>query len=260
MLEAVGRAWLRHLVDHISARGSRHAAYRANPLVIEVFTRLADGSIGAAVDWERVSVWSANSAHERSLDATARCALGSLGVPPEHLHLVSHGGRHQRPGARSSERYAAELRRARAWTTTAPFLPSTSHSWPLVKRGPWLAFIPNDPRPTTPDAVTVDRVTGEVTLTLTALSTAREVWLLGVGKTGGASVHLALTGGPLQVPAAGARGQARTLCVARRTSSKRTPLVATPPRLPLATRHASDFWGFVIPPGSLDSQTRHPHQ
>src|SRR6202020_1947268 len=53
-----------------------------------------------------------------------------------------------------------------------------------------------------------------ITMTLPAIRRAREVWILAAGEEKAGAVRLALSdAGPVQVPAAGARGQRRTLLV-----------------------------------------------
>ena len=51
-----------------------------------------------------------------------------------------------------------------------------------------------------------------LTLTLPSICAAREVWMIAAGEEKAGAVQLALSGaGPVQVPAAGARGRQRTL-------------------------------------------------
>ena len=63
-----------------------------------------------------------------------------------------------------------------------------------------------------------------LTLTLPAIQCAREVWLLAAGAEKAGAVRLALSDvGPVQVPAAGARGRLRTLFLLDRDSASRLP-------------------------------------
>jgi len=220
VLEAVGARLVTSLVDHISARGSATLLIDPDPLITEVLTRLSKGSIGAAVDWERVCVWSARSSGQDLLDATS-AALSSLGVPGEKSFLVlsSESG----SVVDVAERYAAQLRTARGLDDHGAVPAFDIALLAIGETGSVAALHPERPTAYDAGAVTVDPVTSEVTLTLTALSTAREVWLLGVGKQVAPGVHLTLTGGPLQVPAAGARGQARTLVLLDEAAASALP-------------------------------------
>jgi 6-phosphogluconolactonase len=59
-----------------------------------------------------------------------------------------------------------------------------------------------------------------LTLTLPAINTAEEVWLIASGEAKAKAVGMALTGaGPVQLPAAGARGVERTLWLLDRAAA-----------------------------------------
>jgi 6-phosphogluconolactonase len=63
-----------------------------------------------------------------------------------------------------------------------------------------------------------------LTLTLPAIQCAREVWVLAAGGEKAGAVRLALSDvGPVQVPAAGARGRQRTLFLLDRAAASRLP-------------------------------------
>jgi 6-phosphogluconolactonase len=63
-----------------------------------------------------------------------------------------------------------------------------------------------------------------ITLTLPAIRAAREVWVVVAGKEKAGAVRLALSdSGPVQVPAAGARGRQRTLFLLDRAAAKIPP-------------------------------------
>ena len=63
-----------------------------------------------------------------------------------------------------------------------------------------------------------------LSLTLPAIRSAREVWVLATGAEKAGAVRLALSDvGPVQVPAAGARGRQRTLFLLDRAAASRIP-------------------------------------
>jgi 6-phosphogluconolactonase len=63
-----------------------------------------------------------------------------------------------------------------------------------------------------------------ISLTLPAIQRAREVWILAAGQEKAGAVRLALSdAGPVQVPAAGARGQQRTLFLLDRSAASQLP-------------------------------------
>jgi 6-phosphogluconolactonase len=63
-----------------------------------------------------------------------------------------------------------------------------------------------------------------LSLTLPAIRCAREVWVLAAGKEKARAVRLALSAsGPVQVPAAGARGRQRTLFLLDKAAASELP-------------------------------------
>jgi 6-phosphogluconolactonase len=59
-----------------------------------------------------------------------------------------------------------------------------------------------------------------ISLTLPAINTAEEVWLIATGTEKAGAVGMALTGaGPVQLPAAGVRGVERTLWMLDRAAA-----------------------------------------
>ncbi len=63
-----------------------------------------------------------------------------------------------------------------------------------------------------------------ISLTLPAIRSAREVWLLAAGAEKAAAVHLALSGaGWVQIPAAGAQGRVHTLWLLDRAAASDLP-------------------------------------
>lgn len=69
-----------------------------------------------------------------------------------------------------------------------------------------------------------------ISLTLPAIRRASEVWLMTTGPTKAAAVAMAVGGaGEIQVPAAGARGQRRTLWLLDRAAAAKVPDVFIPP-------------------------------
>jgi 6-phosphogluconolactonase len=64
-----------------------------------------------------------------------------------------------------------------------------------------------------------------ISLTLPALNTAEEVWLMATGTEKAGAVGMALSGaGPVQVPAAGVHGVDRTLWLLDRAAAAQVPL------------------------------------
>jgi 6-phosphogluconolactonase len=63
-----------------------------------------------------------------------------------------------------------------------------------------------------------------ITLTLPAIQTAQEVWVIAAGEAKAGAAHMSLSdAGPIQVPAAGARGRHQTLFLLDRAAASRLP-------------------------------------
>jgi 6-phosphogluconolactonase len=63
-----------------------------------------------------------------------------------------------------------------------------------------------------------------LTLTFPAINAAREVWIIASGEDKAGAIRLALSGaGPVQVPAAGARGRQQTLFLLDRAAAAAVP-------------------------------------
>jgi 6-phosphogluconolactonase len=63
-----------------------------------------------------------------------------------------------------------------------------------------------------------------ITLTLPSLQAAKEIWLIAAGEEKARAVRLALSNaGPIQVPAAAARGRQRTLFLLDRAAASQLP-------------------------------------
>ncbi len=72
-----------------------------------------------------------------------------------------------------------------------------------------------------------------VTLTLPAIRSAREVWLLAAGEDKAEAAAIALSGaGEIQAPAAGARGRTRTLWLLDKPAASQLPRSLYPPASP----------------------------
>jgi 6-phosphogluconolactonase len=72
-----------------------------------------------------------------------------------------------------------------------------------------------------------------VTLTLPAIRSAREVWLLAAGEDKAEAAAIALSGaGEIQAPAAGAQGRSRTLWLLDAAAASQLPRSLYPPASP----------------------------
>ena len=212
-------------MDVTAARRSASLVLTGGTIGIQVLAAVAAEPARAAVDWRRVDIWWGDEAFRPAGDAArvetqARAALlDHVGVSQDRVHPMpsSDGPDGDDPQA-AADRYAAELRAA-AGQSGPGDVPAFDVL--LLGIGPdahIASLFPGLPAVSERRRAVVG-VTGSpkppprrISLTLPAITTAREVWVVAAGADQAEPVRLAQTeADPVQVPAAGARGRERTL-------------------------------------------------
>jgi 6-phosphogluconolactonase len=187
-----------------------------------------------AVDWHRVEVWWGDERFlpagdgERNETQARAVLLDALPLDPARVHpmpAASPGDDPEAAAARYAETLAAA---ARPGTAALPHfdllllgvgedghVASVFPEHPAAYETRAVAGVRGSPKPPP----------NRVTLTLPALNTAEEVWLLATGEEKAGAVGMALTGhaGPVQLPAAGVRGVERTLWLVDRAAASQVP-------------------------------------
>ncbi|GLU49441.1 6-phosphogluconolactonase [Nocardiopsis ansamitocini] len=211
------------LVDAQALRGSASIVLTGGGIGIAVLKELAAAPARDAVDWQRVDVWWGDERFlptgdpERNETQARAALLDHIALPADRVHAMpaSDGadGPEPEPGA---ARYAEELRAAADGADSPSFdvcllgvgpdthVASLFPEHPALREtGQAVVAVHDSPKP--PPT--------RVSLTLPAIRASREVWLLasGTGKAEAVRLALAKEAGPLEVPAAGARGRSRTL-------------------------------------------------
>jgi 6-phosphogluconolactonase len=238
--EAAAARLLTRLVDVQASRGSACVVLTGGGIGTATLAALAASPARDAIDWRRLDVWWGD---ERFLPAgdparnetTARAALlGRVPVDPARVHAMpGAGGADDGDPESAAQRYAAEL--------AAAALPGDHGGVPtfdvcllgIGTDGHVASLFPGQPALHELER-TVVGVRGapkppplRLSLTLPAIRRAAEVWLLATGAPKARAVHLALSdAGPVQVPAAGARGRSRTLVLLDEAAA-----AALPPQL-----------------------------
>jgi 6-phosphogluconolactonase len=245
LAKAVAARLVIRLVDAQAARGSASVVLTGGGIGIAVMRELRDNPAREAVDWRRVDVWWGDerfvpAGDKDRNDLQAREALlDAVPVDPARVHpLPSADGPLGDDPEAAAESYAAELAAA-----THPEDHGDVPRFDVLllgvgEDGHIASIFPE--MPAVYDDRSVVAVRGSpkppptrLTLTFRAISAATEVWLVVVGAAKAPAVALALGGaGRNQVPAAGARGRARTLWLLDRAAASRLP--AGLARLPLA--------------------------
>jgi 6-phosphogluconolactonase len=204
----------------------------------EVLAELGAAPARDAVDWPRVEMWWGDERFvptgdpDRNETGARAALLDHVDVLPEHVHPMPgpDGPDGDNPEA-AAHRYAEWLRAA-ARPEDHGAVPSFDVL--MLGIGPEAhvaSLFPGLPALYETER-TVVAVRGSpkppptrLSLTLPAITSAREVWILASGAEKAGAVRLALSGaGPVQVPAAGARGRQRTLFLLDRAAAEQVPV------------------------------------
>jgi 6-phosphogluconolactonase len=236
LAKAVAARLVTRLVDVQSARGTGSVVLTGGGVGTAVLGELAASGAREAIDWRNLDVWWGD---ERFLPAGdpqrnetgARAALlDHVDVDPARVHPMpaSDGPAGDDPEA-AAELYAAELR---AVARPEDHGPVPSFDVLMLGVGPdghVASLFPGmpalyDERPVVAVRGAPKPPPTRITLTLPSIQTAKEVWMIAAGEEKARAVRLALSdAGPVQVPAAGARGRQRTLVLLDRAAASQLP-------------------------------------
>lgn len=240
LARAVAARLVTGLVDAQAARTSASLVLTGGTVGTATLRALADSPARDAVEWPRLDVWWGDErflpgGHEERNETAARAALlDSVPLEPRRVHPMpaSDGPDGADPEA-AAARHADELARAHhpeeAYPGTARVPAFDVLLLGVGPDGHVASLFPE--MPAVHDERTVVAVRGapkppptRLSLTLPAIRSAREVWLVVAGEDKAGAVEMALGGaGPVQVPAAAARGRARTLWLLDRGAASRLP-------------------------------------
>lgn len=237
---AVAARLLVRLVDAQVARGRASAVLTGGTVGTQVLREVAASPAARAVDWTRVSLWwgderfvpaddpdrNAGQAKEAVLDA-----LAALGMPASGVHAMpaSDGADGDDPDA-AARRYAAELAdAAREEGVTGPLPVFDVLMLGAGPDGHVASLFPGHPSLEAGDVDGVEVIPvrdapkpppTRLSLTLPAITSAEEVWLVVAGEEKAPAVAEALAG-PGRLPASRAHGASRTLWLVDRAAASR---------------------------------------
>jgi 6-phosphogluconolactonase len=234
--KAVAARLVTRLVDAQAARGSASVVLTGGEIGIAVLRELRDNPARDAVDWHRVDVWWGDERFvpagdpERNDRQGREALLDRVPLDPDRVHPfpAADGPLGSDPEAAAAW-YAAEL--------AAHARPEDHGDVPrfdvlllgVGDEGHTASIFPESPAAYEERSVVAVRGAPKpppirLTLTFRAIAAATEVWLVVSGAAKAPAVALALGGaGPVQVPAAGARGRMRTLWLLDRAAASRLP-------------------------------------
>ncbi|GII21699.1 6-phosphogluconolactonase [Planosporangium mesophilum] len=231
LAQAVAARLAVRLIDAQAERGEASVVLTGGRIAFAVYRALRDSPARDAVDWPRVDVWWGDERFvphddpQRNERQAREALLDAVPLDPARVHPMppSDGPDGPDPEA-AAARYAEELARA-AKPGTAPLPHFDVLLLGVGEDGHVASVFPEHPvayetRPVAAVRGAPKPPPVRLTLTLPAINTAEEVWLIASGPDKASAVRLALSGaGPVQVPAAGVRGVDRTVWLLDRAAA-----------------------------------------
>lgn len=246
LMAAIAARLITKLVDTQDRYGEATVVLTGGSMGIGTLKAVAESPARLAVNWSKVNIWWGDErfveadSPDRNTRQADEALLDRLALDPARVH---------RPGAADDfatpDDAAADYARRLAEAAAAEHEADVSGSRPdapgrlprfdvlLLGVGPdahVASLFPEMPgiRETERTVVGVEHAPkpppSRISLTLPAIKSADEVWMLVAGEDKAGAVGLALAGaGPVHVPAAGARGRSRTLWLIDAAAAARVP-------------------------------------
>ncbi|WP_019433821.1 MULTISPECIES: 6-phosphogluconolactonase [Streptomyces] len=243
MAQAAAARLITKIVDAQAARGTASVVLTGGRNGNGLLAALAASPARDAVDWGRLDLWWGD---ERFLPAgdpdrnevqAREALLERVPVDPSRVHpMPASDGPWGNDADAAAEGYAAELATARdvlnhgAVPRFDVLLLGVGPDTHVASLFPEHPALHERERPVVAVHGAPKPPPTRITLTLPAIRTAREVWLLAAGEDKADAARIALSGpGELQVPAAGAYGESRTLWLLDRAAASALPPQLYPP-------------------------------
>lgn len=223
LAEAAAARLIVRLTDAQAERGEAAVVLTGGRIAAQIYKAIRESPAREAVDWSRVNVWWGDERFlpagdpERNETQARAALLDSLKLDPARVHpMPASDGPDGDDAEAAAARYAAEL--AEAARPGHAVLPNFDVVLLGIGEDGHVASVFPE-HPVTFETRPVSAVRGSpkpppvrITLTLPAINTAEEVWLIASGAGKASAVGLALAdAGPRQVPAAGVHGLDLTL-------------------------------------------------
>jgi 6-phosphogluconolactonase len=237
LAKAVAARLVTRLVDASAASGHASLVLTGGRIGTQILAELAAAPARDAVDWRHLDIWWADERFlpvgdpERNETGARAALLDHVAANPDRVHVMPgpDGPDGDDPEA-AADRYAGWLKAA-AQPEERVRVPSFDVL--LLGIGPEAhvaSLFPGLPALYEEERAVV-AVRGapkppptRLSLTLPAIRAARDVWIIASGAEKAGAVRLALSAaGPVQVPAAGARGRQQTLFLLDRAAAARLP-------------------------------------
>lgn len=233
--QAVAARLVVKLLDAQADRGQASVVLAGGRVAAAVYRAVAALPARDAVDWSRVDVWWGDERFlpagdpDRNETQARRALLDALPLDPARIHpMPGSDGPDGADPEGAAARYAAELA-----TAARPGTAALPHFDVLMlgvgEDGHVASVFPEHPvhyesRPVSAVRGSPKPPPLRVTLTLSAINTAEEVWLVASGADKARAVGMSLAGaGAVQLPAAGVHGVGRTLWLLDRSAATDVP-------------------------------------
>jgi 6-phosphogluconolactonase len=236
LAKAVAARLVTRLVDAIAARGHASLVLTGGGIGTLVLAELDAAPARDAVDWRHLDIWWGDERFvptgdpERNETGARKALLDRVDISPERVHPMPGPDGPDGPDPEAAAARYAEWLLAASQPEDHSQVPSFDILMlGIGPEGHVASLFPG--MPALYEERTVVAVHGSpkppptrLTLTLPAITAAREVWIIASGDDKASAVRLALSGaGPVQVPAAGARGRQQTLFLLDRAAAAQLP-------------------------------------
>jgi len=235
LAKAVAARLVTRLVDSVAARGTASVVLTGGGIGTAVLRELAAAPARDAVDWRHLDIWWGDerflpSGHpERNETGARQALLCHLDMDPARVRAMpgTDGPDGDDPEAAAAAYAEALAKAARPGTAALPHFDVLLLG--VGEDGHVASVFPEHPvayetRPVSAVRGSPKPPPVRLTLTLPAINTAEEVWLIAAGTGKSSAVRMALSGaGPVQVPAAGVHGVDRTLWLLDRQAAAELP-------------------------------------
>jgi 6-phosphogluconolactonase len=219
------------LIDAQAERGLASTVLTGGRIAEKIYAALAASTVRDAVDWGRVDLWWGDERFlpagdpDRNETQVRDVLLATLPLSPDRVHAMpaSNGPDGDDPEA-AAARYATELAASAGgghqklphFDVVLLGIGEDGHVASVFPEHP----VAYDNRPVSAVRGSPKPPPVRITLTLAAINTADDVWIVASGDSKADAVGLALAGaGPVQVPAAGVHGTQRTLWLLDRAAA-----------------------------------------
>jgi 6-phosphogluconolactonase len=236
LAKAVAARLVTRLVDSLAARDTGSVVLTGGGIGTAVLAELGAAPARDAIDWPHLDIWwgderfAATGDPDRNETGARSALLDHVDVDPARVHPMPgpDGPDGDNPEA-AAARYASWLKAATRPEDHGPVPEFDVLMLGIGPEGHVASLFPGlpalyDERPVVAVRGSPKPPPIRLSLTLPSIQAAREVWILASGAEKADAVAMALSEtGPVQVPAAGARGRQRTLFLIDSAAAAKVP-------------------------------------